>query len=154
FHCTGPDAASVVTCTGGSFSGQSLALPSGAPTVRHIRIRVFAPDIPGTYTNNAFVDPSNAIPEGHDFNTQASIAVPVANAGVGPYIDLAIDKTQDVVLDQDTPGGAGTPVRVDTGQGISYMLHVTNGGEGDAFNVTVRDIIPAGTTFFSAADTT
>jgi uncharacterized repeat protein (TIGR01451 family) len=152
FHCTGPDGSGVVTCTGGSLSGQTLALPGGAPTTRHIRIKVFAPDTPGTYTNNSFVDPSNTIPEGNEFNNQSSIDVVVANGGSGAYIDLAVDKTQAIVLDQELTGAAGSPVRVDTGQVIQYVLHVTNSGEGDAFNVTVRDIIPTGATYFNATD--
>jgi uncharacterized repeat protein (TIGR01451 family) len=94
------------------------------------------------------VDPSNAIPEGNEFNNESDVDTEVKNGGANPFIDLAIDKTQTAVLDQE----AGPPVRVDTGQGILYSLHVTNGGEADAFNVMVRDIIPAGTTFFSAVD--
>ena len=40
------------------------------------------------------------------------------------------------------------------GGGIIYDLKVTNLGEdGDAFNVRVRDFLPANVTFFSAADT-
>src|SRR6185436_8651744 len=66
-----------------------------------------------------------------------------------PFIDLQVDKTQEAVADQD---GTADPIVVDTGQGIRYHLIVKNVGEGDAFNVVVRDVIPAGTTFFSAVD--
>jgi uncharacterized repeat protein (TIGR01451 family) len=145
FHCTGPDASGVVTCTGGSLSGQTLPLPSGAPTTRHIRIRVFAPDIPGTYTNNAFVDPSNTIPEGNEFNNQSSIDVAVANGGSGPYIDLTLKKEQ---IDPDP----ATIHSVDPGGHIAYSITVSNGGAGDAFNVTVRDALPQFTLFHNARD--
>ena len=157
FTCShdGSPSGGTVTCVGGVLSGSSaaLALP-GVPTFRTIQIRAFMPDTPGTYTNRAVVDPSNATVEGNEFNNESSIETVVQNGGPNPYIDLQVDKTQEKVLDQDNDNPAGDNVRVDTGQGILYMLHVTNTlGEGDAFNVSVRDVIPAGTTFFSAADT-
>ena len=156
FTCGGPDGSGVVTCSGGSLSGTVNALPSGAPTSRTIVVRVFAPDTPGTYPNLAFVDPNNAIPEGNEFNNQSSVETKVENGGPGPYIDLNLVKTQEPVLDQDQPGGTGTPVRVAPGGPIKYVLTVNNlatgPDAGDAFNVTVRDTLPANVTFFSAAD--
>jgi uncharacterized repeat protein (TIGR01451 family) len=144
FTCTGPDASGVLTCSGGSFDA---GLDS-----RSIEINVFAPDEPGSYVNNAFVDPLNTIPEGNEFNNQASLQTIVANAGNRPYIDLTIDKTQVKALDQDEPT-PGT-VRVVPGGGILYQLKITNIGEdGDAFNVRVRDFLPANVTFFKAEDT-
>lgn len=157
FTCGGPDASGVLTCSGGSLSGTVNALPGGAPTSRTIVVRVFAPDTPGTYSNLAFVDPNNTIPEGNEFNNQSSVDTEVKNGGNGPFIDLHLIKTQEPVLDQDQPGGANTPVRVAPGGPIKYVLTVQNlatpGPDGgDAFNVKVRDTLPANVTFFSAAD--
>jgi uncharacterized repeat protein (TIGR01451 family) len=142
FTCLGPDASGVLTCSGGSFDA---GLDS-----RSIIINVFAPDEPGAYTNNAFVDPLNTIPEGNEFNNQASLQTIVANGGNRPYIDLTVDKTQLQALDQDIVDGR---VRVVPGGGIAYQLVITNNGEdGDAFNVRVRDFLPANVTFFKAED--
>jgi uncharacterized repeat protein (TIGR01451 family) len=149
FTCSGPDASGVVTCSGGALDG----VVGGIADSRTIQISVFAPDEPGSYTNNSFVDPGNTIPEGNEFNNQSSVQTVVANGGNRPYIDLTVDKTQVPVLDQDTNGPGGI-VRVVPGGGIIYDLKVTNSGEdGDAFNVRVRDVLPANVTFFSAEDT-
>ncbi len=146
FTCTGPDASGVVTCSGGSLTG----VVGGVADFRIIEINVFAPDQPGNYTNNSFVDPGNTIPEGNEFNNQSSLMTVVANGGNRPYIDLTIEKTQIEALDQDIVDGR---VRVVPGGGIAYELKVINDGEdGDAFNVRVRDFLPANTTFFKAED--
>jgi uncharacterized repeat protein (TIGR01451 family) len=144
FTCTGPDGSGVVTCSGGSLSGTVLPLGS-APTFRTIAIRVFAPDTPGTYTNNAFVDPANSVPEGNEFNNQDSLDTIVENRGPGAYIDLAIEKTRVF------PPTATDPT-VSPGGGIQYNLHVSNSGEGDAFNVAVSDALPQHVTFHNARD--
>ncbi len=147
FTCQGPDAQGVVRCTGGVLAG----VTGGIADTRVIEINVWAPDVPGSYTNTAFVDPGNAIPEGNEFNNQDSLNTVVANGGNRPYIDLRVEKTQVAELDQETLGDGR--VRVDTGQVIHYQLKVVNGGEdGDAFNVRVRDFLPSNVTFFSAAD--
>ena len=113
FTCSGPDASGVVTCSGGALDGVAC----GVADFRTIRINVFAPDEPGSYTNNSFVDPGNTIPEGNEFNNQSSVQTVVANGGNRPYMDLTIDKTQALVLDQDTDGPgrhrAGRPRRRD-----------------------------------------
>ena len=155
FTCGGPDASGLLTCSGGSLSGTAKTIPTGsgpAPAFRTIVVRVFAPDTPGTYTNIAFVDPSNTIPEGNEFNNQSSVDTVVKNGGDGAYIDLNIVKTQEKLLDQD-----GTnPIRVTPGGPIKYVLDVKNlatgPDAGDAFNVTVRDVLPANVTFFKAED--
>jgi uncharacterized repeat protein (TIGR01451 family) len=150
FSCSydGAPTGGTVTCVGGVLDGTANTLGPTVPTSRQIKIRAFMPDLPGTYTNRSVVDPANAIPEGNEFNNESDVDTEVTNAGNTPFIDLSIDKTQEAVADQEV----GPPVRVDTGQGILYHLKVTNGGEADAFNVMVRDIIPAGTSFFSAVD--
>jgi uncharacterized repeat protein (TIGR01451 family) len=151
FTCNGPDASGTVTCSGGSLSGQVLALQSGAPTTRHIRIRVFAPDIPGTYINNAFVDPSNTIPEGNEFNNQSSLETDVENGGSGAFIDLSAKKVQ-ITPDPGVDGGKVAP-----GGQLAYRITVKNEAtgpdSGTAFNVRVRDTLPLHTAYFSAFDT-
>lgn len=151
FSCSydGAPTGATVTCVGGVLDGTSNTLGASVPTSRQIQIRAFMPDIPGTYTNRSVVDPTNAIPEGNEFNDQSDIDTVVANGGANPFIDLQVDKTQEAVADQD---GTADPIVVDTGQGIRYHLIVKNVGEADAFNVVVRDVIPAGATFFSAVD--
>jgi uncharacterized repeat protein (TIGR01451 family) len=151
FTCGEPNASGILTCTGGDLSGTVNAL-AGIPTARTIEIRVFMPNTPGVYPNQAFVDPFNAIPEGNEFNNSDSLTTDVQNGGPTPYIDLTVDKTNPAVLDQDTGGPDGI-VRVTPGHLIMYVLKVANGGEGDAFNVTVRDSLPANTTYHSALDT-
>jgi uncharacterized repeat protein (TIGR01451 family)/fimbrial isopeptide formation D2 family protein len=145
FTCAGPDGSGVVTCSGGSLSGTVNVLAGGAPTFRTIVVRVFAPDEPGTYSNLAFVDPNNTIPEGNEFNNQASLDTTVKNGGAGPYVDLAVVKTRTI------PDPA-TDASVAPGGGIQYQLHVTNGGAADAFNVAVRDALPQHVTFHNARD--
>jgi len=151
FSCSydGAPTGGTVTCVGGVLDGTGNTLGAGVPASRQIKIRAFMPDTPGTYTNRSVVDPANAIAEGNEFNNESDVDTDVQNGGANPFIDLQVDKTQEAVADQD---GTADPIVVDTGQGIRYHLLVHNAGEGDAFNVTVRDVIPAGTTFFSAVD--
>jgi uncharacterized repeat protein (TIGR01451 family) len=156
FTCAGPDGSGVVTCSGGTLDGSNDTLGAGVDTFRTIAVRVFAPDTPGTYTNLAFVDPNNTIPEGNEFNNQSSVDTTVTNGDNGAYIDLNIVKTQAPLLDQDQPGGTGNPIRVGPGDPIKYVLEVKNLATGvdagDAFNVKVRDVLPANVTFFKAED--
>ncbi len=127
FLCT--QLSSFVDCAGGQLS-------SGG--VSHITVKIFAPDTPGTYTNQALVDPDNTIPEGDELNNQASVNTVVTNGGNSPFNDLQITKTGSATT---TPGGP-----------ISYTLTVSNAGSDPAANVAVRDVLPAGETFVSAAD--
>src|SRR5258706_506749 len=114
FLCT--QLSSFVDCVGGQLS-------SGG--VSHITVKLFAPDTPGTYTNQALVDPDNTIPEGDELNNQASVNTGVTNGGNGPFNDLQIAKTGSATT---TPGGP-----------ISYTLTVSNAGSDPAANVAVRD---------------
>ena len=97
------------------------------------------PDTPGSYINQAIVDPDNTIPEGDELNNEVS-ALPtiVQNGGNGAFNDLHIDKS---ATSSTTPGGT-----------ITYTIEVWNTGTDDAQNVAVRDALPASTTFVSAAD--
>jgi uncharacterized repeat protein (TIGR01451 family) len=151
FTCGAPDATRTLTCTGGVLDGTGDTLGGGVGQDRTIKVRAFAPDTPGNYTNRSAVDPANAIPEGNEFNNASSVNTVVENGGNGPFIDLTIDKTQEKVLDQDVVGGI---IRVGPNDPIKYLLKITNKGSDTAFNVRVRDVLPAGTAFFSAADQT
>src|SRR5258706_7391267 len=106
-----------------------------------ITLKMFAPDTPGNYTNQAIVDPLNAIPEGNEFDNQANEPLTVANGGIGAFNDLTITKTpKNITVKPKDP--------------IDYILTVKNEGEAPALNVGVRDVLPAGVTFLSAEDTT
>ncbi len=152
FTCGAPNADDVVTCVGGSLSGTdaALAIP-GVGQSRTIRFRMFAPDIPGTYTNLAQVDPNNAVPEGNEFNNSSSVETTVSNGGPGAFIDLTASKVQ-IVPDPSVDGGKVAP-----GAQLAYRITVTNTATGPdagtAFQVRVRDVLPLHTAFFDAFDT-
>ena len=152
FTCGAPDTDNVVQCVGGSLSGTdaALAIP-GVGQSRTIRFRVFAPDIPGTYTNLAKVDPNNAVPEGNEFNNSSSVETTVSNGGPGAFIDLSATKVQ-IVPDPAIDGGKVAP-----GAQLAYRITVTNDATGPdagtAFQVRVRDTLPLHTAYFDAFDT-
>lgn len=134
----------VVNCTGARVNGSGGA--------RSVKIRVFAPSQPTTGTDpqnwarfEVLVDPDNAIPEGHEGNNAAEEFTKVVIDGGGGYTDLKIAKTSTIADNSKTTDGAVIP-----GGDITYKLSVSNDGTDDAFNVTVRDPLPAGTTFVSA----
>ena len=93
-------------CVGGQIAGGG-----GAAT---ITVKVFAPDTPGTYTNQALVDPANTIPEGNEQNNADSETIEVADAGNGAFNDLTISKTAKPIV---TPN-----------ETFTYTLTVTNHG--------------------------
>jgi uncharacterized repeat protein (TIGR01451 family) len=124
-----------VNCVNGQIAG-------GGGTAT-ITVTMFAPDTPGTYTNQATVDPSNTIPEGDELNNSFTLPTIVQDCtttdGCTPFNDLQIKKT--AVSDTTTPGGE-----------IDYTIKVWNVGTDPAQNVTVRDVLPVGVTFVSALD--
>ena len=126
FHCT--EVGNVVNCGGGTVPA------AGSVT---LTLKIFAPDTPGDYTNQAIVDPDFKIPEGNEFNNESSVPTVVADGGNGAFNDLQIMKTST----DTTPGGP-----------IDYTIKVWNTGSNPALNVTVRDVLPAGVTFVSATD--
>jgi uncharacterized repeat protein (TIGR01451 family) len=134
FLCS--QAGNFIDCVGGEL-GKRLT-PTATAT---IHLSMFAPDTPGSYTQQAIVDPLNAINEGNEFNNQVNVPLVVNNGGIGAFIDLTIDKTPD-------------NIQVKPKDEITYTLTVKNEGEAPALNVAVRDVLPAGVTFLSAADTT
>ncbi len=142
FSCT--HASGVVTCTGARVNGSGGA--------RLVNIRVFAPSQPSTSDEKTkarlavLVDPHNAIPEGHEGNNAAEALTTVTIDGPGGYIDLKIAKSSTIPPASQSTAGAVVP-----GGRIEYTLEVSNDGTDDAFNVAVRDPLPAGMTFVSAA---
>jgi uncharacterized repeat protein (TIGR01451 family) len=99
---------------------------------------VFAPDTPGSYTNQSIADPNGAPPEGNEFDNEDSVTTVVENGGNGPFNDLQVEKSGSSNV---APQGE-----------ITYNLQVFNAGSNPALNVTVRDSLPAGVTFVSAQD--
>ena len=100
-----------------------------------------APTVPGSYPNLAIVDPTNAIPEVDETNNQSDLVTPVAVEGANQFNDLSITK-------------ADAPDPVSTAGVITYTIMVTNDGTDPAFDVALRDFLPAGSVFISAEDTT
>ena len=145
FNCS--ESGGTVTCTGATLSGTSVTA-SGAPTSRTITIKAFSPNRPGNITNTAIVDPNNAIPEGDETDNQDSATTKVV-VGDG-FIDLRIAKCDTAIA----PGCAGDVNGFDSGALITYQIDVSNAGTDPAFQVVVRDALPAGMTFVSAQDVT
>jgi uncharacterized repeat protein (TIGR01451 family) len=135
----------VITCTGGTLDGSDGQTALAGDTTRTIHVSMFANSQPGTYTNTATVDPANTIPEADETNNSATAVTTVAMDGGGDYIDFKVDSRQTA------PGPDGTDV-VPHGL-LEYSLDVTNTGTAVAFNVKVRDVLPAGSEFRSATDT-
>lgn len=132
----------VVLCTGGRING-------GAARV--VKLKVFAPSQPSTSDPTTLahlrviLDPSNAIPEGDESNNAAEEFTKVKIDAAGGYIDLKITKDSVIPADSQSDAGAVIP-----GGTVEYTLKVSNDGTDDAFNVVVRDPLPAGMTFVSA----
>jgi uncharacterized repeat protein (TIGR01451 family) len=124
-----------VECVGGQVAG------SGPGDTATITVKIFAPDTPGTYTNQALVDPGNDIPEGNEQNNADTEDVVIVNGGIGDYNDLSISKSGPASV---TPNAA-----------ITYSLTVSNTeGSNAALNVKVRDVLSSLVTFVSASDVT
>ena len=132
FLCT--NSAGIVDCIGGQISS------GGSAT---ITVRMFAPDTPSPsgvpYTNQAIVDPDNTIPEGDELNNQATADTFVIDGGAGAFNDLQVSS--------DPPSQPTNP-----GRQVNITLKVWNNGSDPASNVTVRDVLPVGLAFVSAAD--
>lgn len=126
FSCT--EAGLVVNCTTARINAGGAA--------RTVRIGVFAPNQPGTARLDVSIDVDNAIAEGDESNNTAEEFTAVQLGGGGGFIDLQVAK-------------AG-PDDVAPGETFNYTVTVSNAGSDDAFNVAVRDPLPAGTTFVSA----
>ena len=124
-----------IDCIGGQIAANTTTAAGATITVK-----VFAPDTPGTYTNQVEVDPDNSIVEGNEFNNNASAETTVVNGGEGDYNDLSIAKT-------------ASPSPVKPNQELTYTLTVSNTeGQAAALNVKVRDVLSSMVTFISAVD--
>lgn len=144
FNCT--HSAGVIDCVGGTLDGTFDLLGGGIEQSRTINITVFAPDTPGDYSNQSIVDPDNAIPEGNEFNNNSTIVTQVRTVGDGgqnAFNELTISKSQI-----DPAGGT-----VATSSIVVYNINVANTGTDPAFNVAVKDTLPAGFTYIEATDT-
>lgn len=139
FLCTA--AFGVINCNGAT-------IPGGGS--RTIEVKLFSATQPGVYTNQALVDPDNDIPEGNETNNSASAQTTVI-VGAG-FIDLTIIKC-DVPIVGSCPAVIPLATK-DSGSLFTYYLKVTNNGTDPAFNVTVRDVLPASVTFVSVSDDT
>jgi uncharacterized repeat protein (TIGR01451 family) len=133
---------------GGLLTCTAARVNSGA--ARNVTVTMFAQSDTTTTSDDSTwprlvveVDPDNAIPEGHEGNNSAVETTQVRLDGQGAYTDLLVAKTADVLDDSDA--GAVIP-----GGRIEYTLKVSNSGTNDAFNVKVRDPLPAGMTLVSA----
>lgn len=145
FSCT--HAAGVINCAGGTLDGTTGQTPAPGDSTRTIHIGLFAPAQPGSYTNQALVDPDNTIPEANETNNSDVEVLIVELGGGGSYIDLKVDSMQT------GPTDAGSPTAVVPSGVLQYTLKVQNVATAVAFNVKVRDVLPAGVRFRSAVDT-
>jgi len=141
-------AGQVIRCTGGTLDGSIGQTALAGDQTRTIHVNAFAPDQPGSYINQAIIDPDNTDPESNETNNQDSVTTVVALGGGGSYIDLKADSSQSSPVD-----GGGNPTDVVPSGTLQYRLKVENVGTAVAFNVTVQDTIPQGAVFRSAKDT-
>jgi len=141
-------AGQVIRCTGGTLDGSIGQTALAGDQTRTIHVNAFAPDQPGSYINQAIIDPDNADPESNETNNQDSVTTVVALGGGGSYIDLKADSSQSAPVD-----GGGNPTDVVPSGNLHYKLKLENVGTAVAFNVTARDTIPDGAVFRSAVDT-
>jgi len=146
FSCTASNG--VIDCVGGTLDGTTGQTPAAGDTTRTIHIGLFAPTQPGSYTNQAIVDPGNAIPEADETNNSDAVTTKVVLGGGGSYIDLKVDSSQTSPVD-----GGGNPTDVVPHGTLQYTLKAENVGTAVAFNVTVNDKLPVGSVFRSAMDT-
>jgi uncharacterized repeat protein (TIGR01451 family) len=123
----------VVDCLGGQIPDHT-ATAAGAT----ITLTAFAPDTPGTYTNQVEVDPDHTIPEGNEFDNNASAQTVVKNGGAGAFYELSLTKTQ----------APANPVARNSV--VVYTIIVKNTGTDTVNGVAVKDALPAGSRFISA----
>lgn len=121
-------AGGTVTCVGG-------AIAAGAHAT--ITINVLAPAAPTTITDQMEVDPDHTIDELNENDNKATATTSVALGGGGVQIDLTLGMT------------ASAPSVAPDGS-LTYTLTAGNGGSVTAFNVALRDVLPAGSTYVSA----
>ena len=118
----------MITCTGGTIDGTSDLVP-GIGTSRTIDVILTAPAAKGALTNQAFVDPGNAIPEGNETNNSDTETTTIV-----PRINLTLDKEG--------------PEKANQNEVEQYVITVKNEaptGDGlPADDVVVIDALPIG----------
>jgi uncharacterized repeat protein (TIGR01451 family) len=110
-------------------------------STRTIHVSMFAASQPGTYKNKAVVDPGNTHPEANETNNSAEFDTTVVLGGGGDYVELSVDSRQTAPAGDVVPSG-----------NLQYTLDVKNTGSAVAFNVEVKDTLPAGAIFRDATD--
>jgi large repetitive protein len=124
FNCTTPavDTNGTVTCTIASF-------PAGVTSTFELTVGV-GQDVPsGTELSNTAVV-STTTPDADSGDDQSTVSTTVAR-----NIDLLVTKAANS--------------HVDAGANLTYLVSVLNSGPSPAANVTLTDVLPAGTTFVS-----
>ncbi|MQA25650.1 MAG: DUF11 domain-containing protein [Micromonosporaceae bacterium] len=137
----------VVECTGGTLDGSNNDTAAAGDNVRFITIDVFAPEQPGSYTNQALIDPGKAIAEADETNNSDTTTTAVALGGGGNFIDLKIKSIEsqtlaNAALTEPTPG-----------QDYKYVVTVENTGTDVAFNVDVRNVVDSAATYVKTTAT-
>jgi uncharacterized repeat protein (TIGR01451 family) len=132
----------VVRCQDGTLDGTLGQTQLANDDERQIKVTVFAPEQPGTYSNEAVVDPSDELPEANETDNSAleTVVVDIAT-GTGAYHELSITKEKKAPSGDVAPSGE-----------LEWELTVKNTGSDAVFDVTVRDILPTGVTFRDAFD--
>jgi uncharacterized repeat protein (TIGR01451 family) len=128
FSCSTPPTGSggTVSCTAGRFA-------DGATAAFTVVVRTSSAAPAGTVSNTASIGSSSL--EGDASNNSAT-----ATTSISPQADVGVTKS-------------GAPKRVRVGDVVHYTITATDHGPSDAQSVVVRDALPTGTTFVSAAET-
>lgn len=146
YDCT--QSGGVVTCTGGTLDGSNNDTPAAGDNTRWIDVLLFAPSQPGTYTNQAVIDPDEEIDENDETNNADQTATNVRLTGGGNYTDL---KIRSIVISGDglTDPDAGAVPEPQPGQAYAYTVTAENTGTDPAYNVTFRNVLDPGVQFVS-----
>jgi len=147
FDCT--QSGGVVTCTGGTLDGSNNDTPAAGDNVRFIDILLFAPSQPGTYTNQAVIDPDEEIAENDETNNSDQTTTQVRLTGGGNYTDL---KVASIVVSGNgisDPNPAAVP-EPQPGQTYDYVVTAENTGTDPAYNVVLRTVLDPDVEFVSA----
>lgn len=155
FTCT--PSGNVVECAGGRIEGKWSGHKAEGVDTATILIDVFAPDEPGSYSNEVRVDPLNVIPEKDETNNLDFESTTVINVNTignpalhGQYKELYIDDIVETYPDTPAPNKPYA-----TSGLLDYDITVVNNGLAPIAatdNVVVRITLPAGSIFRDAYD--
>jgi uncharacterized repeat protein (TIGR01451 family) len=140
------DADNVLTCVIPAVAGVGADSPLPGGTTETILLYLIAPHQRGPITSTVTVDPQNAIAEHDEANNTDTLTTQVLTG-----VDLTIEKTQtpnNVDLDADGTNDNGVARNGE----LSYFITVTNLGTQDTGGVVIRDELPEGVVFRSAAE--